>query len=705
MLLIILLGVLATCKKDEKVKSSSKEIRTFTVVGQVGDTKIDSANAKISIVMPFNAIISSLTPTITVSNKATVAPLSGVTNDFSKGAVAYTVTAENGTTKKWEVTISVAKRSDADILGFSIPNQFATTRYSNDSVFLVMPIGTSLSALVPTITVSPGASIKPTGGVVFDFSKGPISFVVTAADSSTTKKWTVLVTIAKSSAANIVSFSIPNQTSAAKISNDSIYLIMPLGTNFAALTPTITVSSGATISPAGGVATDFSKGLVTYTVTAADGTTQIKWYVSVTKVLSPSKMLSFTIPALSDTGTISSNAVSISVPSTTDWTKIIPNITVSPGAKITPASGTAVDFSTGKVTYTVTPADTTQPSTVYVVTLSVMHLFTYSNYASKYNLVGRFTNLTTVPRTWAPGSYITASFTGRYCDVVLNDQQIWGNSQNYIQIVVDDSLSMRVKTSGTSNITIRVSSTLPDKTHTITICKDTEAAIGYIEFVGLYCKQLVTPPTLQTHKIECIGNSITCGASSDASAVACGAGTWYDQHNAYMAYGPRTARALNAQYHLSSVSGIGLIHNCCTDTVQMPYVFGSTNLQLGGPAWDFTQYVPDVLTICLGQNDGAQPQATFCNAYVAFIQAIRVHYPNTQIVLLSSPMDNGTLSAQIKTYCTAVQNTMIALGDTKVSTYYFTKAWNSGCNTHPSVAQHAEIASELTTYIKSIMSW
>src|ERR1700722_2860901 len=55
-----------------------------------------------------------------------------------------------------------------------------------------------------------------------------------------------------------------------------------------------------------------------------------------------------------------------------------------------------------------------------------------------FSYVGRidFTN-PKLPRFWSSGVYISANFTGTYCDVLLNDQVLWGNSHNYIEIVVD----------------------------------------------------------------------------------------------------------------------------------------------------------------------------------------------------------------------------------------------------------------------------
>ncbi|MDJ1500004.1 hypothetical protein [Xanthocytophaga agilis] len=98
-----------------------------------------------------------------------------------------------------------------------------------------------------------------------------------------------------------------------------------------------------------------------------------------------------------------------------------------------------------------------------------------------------------------------------------------------------------------------------------------------MELVGLLCEDVLTLPAKPVRKLEFIGNSITCGTVSDVSEILCDKNQWYDLHNAYMAYGPRTASELNAQWHLTSVSGIGLIHSCCNMDIVMPQVFDKVN--------------------------------------------------------------------------------------------------------------------------------
>ena len=148
-----------------------------------------------------------------------------------------------------------------------------------------------------------------------------------------------------------------------------------------------------------------------------------------------------------------------------------------------------------------------------------------------------------LPRFWQPGVYMEVAFEGPSCAFIVNDQRLWGKNQNYLEVVVDDTVLHRLQTSGATD-TIRLASGLSDGPHKITICKNTEANIGWLEFGGFICKKLLPLPPAPQRKIEFIGNSITCGTGADASEIPCGQRDWQDQHNAWLAYGPRTARAM-----------------------------------------------------------------------------------------------------------------------------------------------------------------
>lgn len=88
------------------ILSSEKEITAFKLSNdQIGNASINSATGQIVVTMPTTASLSALTPiTFTISNLASVNPNITAAQDFS-APVVYTVTAQNGSTKQWTVSV------------------------------------------------------------------------------------------------------------------------------------------------------------------------------------------------------------------------------------------------------------------------------------------------------------------------------------------------------------------------------------------------------------------------------------------------------------------------------------------------------------------------------------------------------------------------------------------------------------------------
>ena len=85
---------------------NEKSILSFRFDVLDKDGIIDEVARKIDFVLPAETDVTQLVPTIEVSEGATVEPASGVAQDFTN-PVTYTVTAQNGTTAVYTVTVIV----------------------------------------------------------------------------------------------------------------------------------------------------------------------------------------------------------------------------------------------------------------------------------------------------------------------------------------------------------------------------------------------------------------------------------------------------------------------------------------------------------------------------------------------------------------------------------------------------------------------
>ena len=103
-----------------------------------------------------------------------------------------------------------AKGYEAKLLGFAIDGRQAEIDEAAKTVTLVMPHGTALTSLTPTLTVSSRATYTPTGAQ--DFS-APVTYTVTSEDKSATATYTATVTAA-SEASGLGSFAVKQGSTA-----------------------------------------------------------------------------------------------------------------------------------------------------------------------------------------------------------------------------------------------------------------------------------------------------------------------------------------------------------------------------------------------------------------------------------------------------------------------------------------------------------
>ena len=257
--------------------SSKAVITAFGIPGSVG--VINQANKTIALAVPNATPLATLAPTYTLTSGSCV-PASGTAPSptFASNLTATYVVTDGAATNNYTVTVTVLPKSAAkDILTFAFPGLSAPTIGTN-TITLTVPFSTNVTALVPTYTVSPLASGSPASGIAGNFTGAKI-YTITAEDGSQ-KSYTVTVSkAAASSACDITACTFPG-LGAATIAGNLVTLVVPQSQSVSALSPTFTLSSGATINPLSGSPQNFSNS-VSYTVTAENGSTTKIYTVSV----------------------------------------------------------------------------------------------------------------------------------------------------------------------------------------------------------------------------------------------------------------------------------------------------------------------------------------------------------------------------------------------------------------------------------------
>lgn len=260
-----------------------------------------------------------------------------------------------------------------------------------------------------------------------------------------------------------------------------------------------------------------------------------------------------------------------------------------------------------------------------------------------------------------------------------------------------------------------------EKVH-IKVMRFSEAIYGYSGFANAQIDGELLPfeNTSSNLKLEFIGDSITCGYGIE--------GVWgkdvfsTKQERPDLAYAFLTAKKLNAQVHLVSRSGIGLI-SCYTDplTVNLPNLaeplisqiwpytdrFLSVRLGIEPEVWDEKRYSPDIVILHIGTNDASwvrkieERRLSFINLYKQMLEAIHRRSPNAKILGCLGAMGQDLCSSekeafeQFKKDFPTVQTKFVQLP------LQLQDEDGVGTDWHPSAKTHQKIAEILSQEIQN----
>ncbi|UII76807.1 hypothetical protein LV716_03175 [Flagellimonas sp. HMM57] len=137
LLLLIPYLFITACSKDNDNdsgtdKSSAKEMISFTFLESDNDelsedakAVLDKAEKKATVTLPFGTAVTSLRPVIEISQGATIDPTDKTDTDFSND-VQYTITAEDGSTAVYTVSVAVNGNTSPENFTLTAPERDAT---------------------------------------------------------------------------------------------------------------------------------------------------------------------------------------------------------------------------------------------------------------------------------------------------------------------------------------------------------------------------------------------------------------------------------------------------------------------------------------------------------------------------------------------------------------------------------------------------
>lgn len=324
------------------------------------------------------------------------------------------------------------------------------------------------------------------------------------------------------------------------------------------------------------------------------------------------------------------------------------------------------------------------------------------------------------------GSGIEFSYEGKYLEIYLqgDDHTAAATDHARIAIYIDGErvVDAMIRSSQQSYTIIDEPAS---RTCTVRLIKLSEApmSITGIHKLVMDDSAKILPTPAKTHRVEFIGDSITCGYGTDDDDMSHTFSTATE--DVTKAYAYRTAQILDADYSMVSYSGYGVYSGFTDENTDIrnvtelvpPYypLVGFSRGTYQGIAitmteWDFCRFEPEIIVLNLGTNDNSycgndpQRQTDFIPFYHDFLTLIHEKNPDAYILCVYGLM-NHELSFSIEE---AVNRYRQSSGSDRISLLLLpTQADADGyvVDFHPSLNTHRKAASAVAAKIREIMGW
>ena len=299
--------------------------------------------------------------------------------------------------------------------------------------------------------------------------------------------------------------------------------------------------------------------------------------------------------------------------------------------------------------------------------------------------------------------------------VIENEHEYWEHSLGY----VIDGVQGKVDISSEPGLQrVLIQENMEDRMHDIIIFKRQDSWHQFylreilIDEGGTLCM----PPEPPKRRMEVYGDSVSAGEVSEAVAYV-GKEDPEDHvgeySNSWYSYAAITARNLGASLHDIAQGGVALLPG--TGWFQPPHYVGMEQIfdkvrynPFFGEStqWDFSQYVPHVVVVAIGQNDNhpddymreeydSERGIRWRKHYQAFIKNLRDIYPKAHII------STTTILCHDESWDKAIQSVCDSLHDERITHFLYSQN-GTGTPGHVRIPEAQQMAEELTAYITSL---
>ncbi len=306
-----------------------------------------------------------------------------------------------------------------------------------------------------------------------------------------------------------------------------------------------------------------------------------------------------------------------------------------------------------------------------------------------------------------PGTEIRAGFTGTSLKMICKP------NTGYFMVSIDGHKAFKACYNSAKDSIVTLATALKPGKHTVRAMYVIEGLDRKGDFRGFVVDEgcSLFTPELPKHRIEFIGNSITCGFGNESLKNS--DPFEFETENHYYTYATIVSDKLNALHTAIARSGIGAYRNAggpgegSPDNMQIQYPYTIFNDH--SERWDFSRFTPEVVCINLGTNDLSSPGykiELYEQAYRNFLATVRGKYPKASIVLLTGSMLQGEVNELQKQVLNRIADDFHQAGDKAIYRLDFSPQTGDlgyGACWHPSYAQHQKMADELLPLLKKLL--